>query len=133
MTQSYVGSDTVPGKRAHTETTGQIANPQCRYLDGYGLLVVGTYVSFMSGNTTMAGLKIGEVDFLAALSPVIAFACFVTGCSRRSKNPSLKWPAGLAGSAGVKMRQQMAFVEKRQGPGDEGRGALRSGSFCGSD
>src|SRR5271154_1797727 len=27
----------------------------------------------------------------------------------------------------------MAFVGKRQGPGDEGRGALRSGSVCGSD
>jgi uncharacterized membrane protein YoaK (UPF0700 family) len=26
------------------------------YLDGYGLLVLGTYVSFMSGNTTLAGL-----------------------------------------------------------------------------
>jgi|SRR6516162_7149560 len=40
---------------------------------------------------------------------------------------------GQSGSAGVKIRQQIAFVEKRQGPGDEGRGALRSGSFCGSD
>jgi Protein of unknown function (DUF1275) len=27
------------------------------YLDGYGLLFLGTYVSFMSGNTTFAGLK----------------------------------------------------------------------------
>src|SRR5262249_28233413 len=27
----------------------------------------------------------------------------------------------------------MAFVGKRQGPGDEGRGALCSGSLCGSD
>ena len=26
------------------------------YLDGYGLLVLGTYVSFMSGNTTITGL-----------------------------------------------------------------------------
>jgi transposase len=31
------------------------------------------------------------------------------------------------------MRQQMALVVKRQGLGDEGRGALRSGSFCSSD
>jgi len=30
------------------------------YLDGYGLLVLGTYVSFMSGNTTFAGLKSGQ-------------------------------------------------------------------------
>ena len=30
------------------------------YLDGYGLLVLGTYVSFMSGNTTIAGLRSGQ-------------------------------------------------------------------------
>ena len=52
-------------------------------------------------------------------------------CSRRSENPSLKRSGGPI--AGVKMRQQMAYVGKRQGPGDEGRGTLRSGSFCGSD
>src|SRR5215471_5953621 len=40
---------------------------------------------------------------------------------------------GQSGSAGIKIRQQMAFVGKRQGPGDEGRGAVRSSSFCGSD
>src|ERR1039458_2618832 len=33
------------------------------YLDGYGLLVLGTYVSFMSGNTTFAGLKSGQGNF----------------------------------------------------------------------
>jgi uncharacterized membrane protein YoaK (UPF0700 family) len=33
------------------------------YLDGYGLLVLGTYVSFMSGNTTFAGLKSGRAIF----------------------------------------------------------------------
>jgi uncharacterized membrane protein YoaK (UPF0700 family) len=27
------------------------------YLDGYGLLVLGTYVSFMSGNTTLTGIR----------------------------------------------------------------------------
>jgi len=37
------------------------------YLDGYGLLVFGTYVSFMSGNTTSTGLKIGQGHFDAAL------------------------------------------------------------------
>jgi hypothetical protein len=41
--------------------------------------------------------------------------------------------AGQSGCAGVKNRQQMAFVGQRQGPGDEGRGALCSGSLCGSD
>jgi uncharacterized membrane protein YoaK (UPF0700 family) len=49
------------------------------YLDGYGLLVLGTYVSFMSGNTTMAGLKSGQHNFDAALPSAVAVLCFVTG------------------------------------------------------
>jgi uncharacterized membrane protein YoaK (UPF0700 family) len=49
------------------------------YLDGYGLLVLGTYVSFMSGNTTFAGLKSGQGNFQAALPPAIAVLSFVTG------------------------------------------------------
>lgn len=49
------------------------------YLDGYGLLVLGTYVSFMSGNTTMTGLKIGLHNFNAALPSAIAVLFFVTG------------------------------------------------------
>jgi uncharacterized membrane protein YoaK (UPF0700 family) len=49
------------------------------YLDGYGLRVLGTYVSFMSGNTTLAGLKGGQGNFRAALSPAIAIMFFVTG------------------------------------------------------
>jgi len=49
------------------------------YLDGYGLLVLGTYVSFMSGNTTFAGLKSGQGNFQAALPPTIAIVLFLTG------------------------------------------------------
>jgi len=49
------------------------------YLDGYGLLVLGTYVSFMSGNTTIAGLKSGQGNFQAALPSAIAIVSFVTG------------------------------------------------------
>jgi uncharacterized membrane protein YoaK (UPF0700 family) len=49
------------------------------YLDGYGLLVLGTYVSFMSGNTTFAGLKSGLGNFQAALPSAIAVLSFVTG------------------------------------------------------
>jgi uncharacterized membrane protein YoaK (UPF0700 family) len=49
------------------------------YLDGYGLLVLGTYVSFMSGNTTTAGLMSGQDNFHAALPPAIAVLFFVTG------------------------------------------------------
>jgi hypothetical protein len=54
---------------------------------------------------------------------------FVKAPERRS----LTEVAGQSGCAGVKLRQQMAFVGKRQGPGDEERGALCSGSLCGSD
>jgi uncharacterized membrane protein YoaK (UPF0700 family) len=49
------------------------------YLDGYGLLVFGTYVSFMSGNTTSTGLKIGQGHFDAALPFATAVASFVSG------------------------------------------------------
>ena len=49
------------------------------YLDGYGLLVLGSYVSFMSGNTTMAGVRIGQGNLLAALSPAIAVLSFLAG------------------------------------------------------
>ena len=49
------------------------------YLDGYGLLFLGTYVSFMSGNTTFAGLKGGRGNFQAALPSAIAIVFFVTG------------------------------------------------------
>lgn len=49
------------------------------YLDGYGLLVLGTYVSFMSGNTTFTGLKTGQGHFDAALPSAIAIASFVSG------------------------------------------------------
>jgi len=49
------------------------------YLDGYGLLFLKTYVSFMSGNTTFTGLKSGQGNFEAALPSAIAIAFFVTG------------------------------------------------------
>jgi uncharacterized membrane protein YoaK (UPF0700 family) len=49
------------------------------YLDGYGLLFLGTYVSFMSGNTTFTGLKSGQGNFQAALPSAIAVLSFVTG------------------------------------------------------
>jgi uncharacterized membrane protein YoaK (UPF0700 family) len=49
------------------------------YLDGYGVLFLKTYVSFMSGNTTFAGLKSGQGNFEAALPPAIAIVFFVTG------------------------------------------------------
>jgi uncharacterized membrane protein YoaK (UPF0700 family) len=49
------------------------------YLDGYGLRFLGAYVSFMSGNTTIAGMEVGERAFHAALPSAVAIALFVTG------------------------------------------------------
>ena len=49
------------------------------YLDGYGLLFLKTYVSFMSGNTTSTGLKIGQHDFWSAVPTAIAIVSFVGG------------------------------------------------------
>jgi uncharacterized membrane protein YoaK (UPF0700 family) len=49
------------------------------YLDGYALLFLKTYVSFMSGNTTTAGLRSGQGDFHAAIPAAIAIVFFVAG------------------------------------------------------
>ena len=49
------------------------------YVDGYGLLFLGTSVSFMSGNTTTTGLKSGQGNFHAALPTAIAILFFVAG------------------------------------------------------
>lgn len=46
------------------------------YLDGYGVLTLRTYVSFMSGNSTFVSVRVGEGRFKAALpaSLVILFS-----------------------------------------------------------
>jgi uncharacterized membrane protein YoaK (UPF0700 family) len=49
------------------------------YLDGYGFFFLKTYVSFMSGNTTSTGLKVGQGDFHAAIPAAIAIVFFVLG------------------------------------------------------
>jgi len=61
------------------------------YLDGYGLHFLGTYVSFMSGNTTFAGLKSGQGNFQAALPSAIAIGFFVTGSFLGNLLTQSKW------------------------------------------
>lgn len=66
------------------ETHAQLALAFCLalisgYLDGYGLLVLGTYVSFMSGNTTFMGLESGRGQFHAAAPAALAIVVFVAG------------------------------------------------------
>jgi uncharacterized membrane protein YoaK (UPF0700 family) len=49
------------------------------YVDAYGLLALGTYVSFMSGNTTQTGALAGQGRLAAALPSALAIVCFVGG------------------------------------------------------
>jgi uncharacterized membrane protein YoaK (UPF0700 family) len=49
------------------------------YVDGYALRALNSYVAFMSGNTTFAGVKAGQGSFMAALPPSLAIASFLAG------------------------------------------------------
>jgi uncharacterized membrane protein YoaK (UPF0700 family) len=49
------------------------------YVDGYGLLFLKTFVSFMSGNTTTSGVTTGRGSFHAAFLSALAIVSFVTG------------------------------------------------------
>jgi uncharacterized membrane protein YoaK (UPF0700 family) len=75
------------------------------YVDAYGLLAYGTYVSFMSGNTTQTGSMAGQGKLLAALPSALAIMFFVTGSFagnllmhsnlRHSRQSLLGWVAAL--------------------------------------
>ena len=49
------------------------------FLDAYGIITYQTYVSFMSGNTTQAGDKIGQGNFRGAAHSAMAIVSFVGG------------------------------------------------------
>jgi uncharacterized membrane protein YoaK (UPF0700 family) len=49
------------------------------YVDGYGIVALGVYVSFMSGNTTQTGTQTGQGHFVAALPSAVAIMFFVIG------------------------------------------------------
>jgi uncharacterized membrane protein YoaK (UPF0700 family) len=49
------------------------------YVDGFGLQRFQTFVSFMSGNTTVSGVQIGEGAFSAAVPTLVAVLFFVGG------------------------------------------------------
>jgi uncharacterized membrane protein YoaK (UPF0700 family) len=49
------------------------------FLDAYGIITYNTYVSFMSGNTTQAGFRIGQGNSWAAVHSVLAIIFFVAG------------------------------------------------------
>jgi uncharacterized membrane protein YoaK (UPF0700 family) len=68
-----------PNARAERWLAGWLALV-AGYVDAYGLRAFGTYVSFMSGNTTQTGALLGEGQFAAALPSGLALVCFVAGC-----------------------------------------------------
>jgi uncharacterized membrane protein YoaK (UPF0700 family) len=49
------------------------------YVDAYGLIALGVYVSFMSGNTTQTGSLIGQGNVAAALPSALAIVFFLFG------------------------------------------------------
>ena len=49
------------------------------YTDGYGLRQFNTFISFMSGNTTIAGVSVGEQRLNAALPEAVAIIFFLVG------------------------------------------------------
>jgi len=49
------------------------------YVDAYGLIALGTFVSYMSGNTTQTGLLIGQGKVMAALPFALAIVFFLAG------------------------------------------------------
>jgi len=49
------------------------------FVDAYGIITYGTYLSFMSGNTTQTGYQIGQGNFAAALPSALAIVFFVGG------------------------------------------------------
>jgi uncharacterized membrane protein YoaK (UPF0700 family) len=48
-------------------------------VDAYGIITYHTYLSYMSGNTTQTGYRIGQGDFAAALPSALAIVFFVAG------------------------------------------------------
>ena len=61
------------------------------YVDGYGLLFLNTYVSFMSGNTTNTGVASGQGKFHAAFLSGLAIVFFVTGSFLGNLVSQFRW------------------------------------------
>jgi uncharacterized membrane protein YoaK (UPF0700 family) len=49
------------------------------YVDSYSVLNFGVYASFMSGNTTSAGLRLGQINVAAAAHSLLPIPFFVLG------------------------------------------------------
>src|SRR6267378_1012359 len=71
------------------------------YVDAYGLSAFGTYVSFMSGNTTQVGSMTGHGRLVEALAPALAILFFVWGsCAASSRTHARPGHARRLGCGG---------------------------------
>ncbi len=62
------------------------------YVDAYGFLTFSTFVSFMSGNTTHAGIKLGEHAYAFALPAAAAILSFIAGVIAGTLQTSSRTP-----------------------------------------
>ena len=67
------------GNAYHLNKTAICLATVAGYTDGYGLRQFNIFVSFMSGNTTLAGVYVGEQKFHSALPEAVAILFFVVG------------------------------------------------------
>ena len=82
MTQDRMTPDGGAGKTQDSgsayglNTTALCLATVAGYTDGYGLRQFNTFISFMSGNTTIAGVYVGEQKFHSALPEAVAIFFF---------------------------------------------------------
>ena len=80
MTQDGVTGKPLASGSAYSLNTAAICLATVAgYTDGYGLRQFNTFISFMSGNTTIAGVSVGEQKFHAALPEAVAIIFFLVG------------------------------------------------------
>jgi uncharacterized membrane protein YoaK (UPF0700 family) len=80
MTQDGVtGKAQASGSAYNLNTAAICLATVAGYTDGYGLRQFNTFISFMSGNTTIAGVSVGEQKFYAALPETVAIIFFLVG------------------------------------------------------
>jgi uncharacterized membrane protein YoaK (UPF0700 family) len=80
MTQVGVtGKAQVSGSASSSNIAAICLATVAGYTDGYGLRQFNTFISFMSGNTTIAGVSAGEQKFHAALPEAVAIIFFLAG------------------------------------------------------
>jgi uncharacterized membrane protein YoaK (UPF0700 family) len=84
MTMSSLPASTAqePERKAELETACLVTS--AGYVDGYGLFAFNTFVSFMSGNSTLTGYHVGRGELGAAIPTGVAILAFVCGATAGS-------------------------------------------------